>query len=137
MKSFIALSATLMLLAGCATTTTSAPPAAKAPPPPPVAAGPNVTGTWALIVESPMGANPVTATFKQDAGALTGKMSSERGDAELTGNVDKSTITFSITINAQGTALKIDYTGQITGDTMAGTVKFGDFGEGKWSGKKS
>jgi hypothetical protein len=83
-----------------------------------------------------MGANESTATFQQNAGALSGKIASERGEAELTGTIDNAAIAFSISINMQGQSLKIDYTGQVTGDTMSGTVKFGDYGEGKWSGKK-
>jgi len=135
MKSLIAIAASLLILAGCVTTQTSAPPpAAPAKPAPP--AGPNVSGTWTLTVESPMGSNESTATFQQSAGALSGKIASERGETTLTGTIDNSTIAFSININMQGQALKIDYSGQVTGDAMSGTVKFGDYGEGKWSGKK-
>jgi hypothetical protein len=136
MKSLIAIAASLLILGGCVTTQTSAPtpsaPAAKPAPP----AGPNVSGTWTLTVESPMGANESTATFEQSAGTLSGKIASERGEAPLSGTINNSTVAFSININVQGQALKIDYTGEVTGDAMSGTVKFGDFGEGKWSGKR-
>jgi len=138
MKSFIALAASLMFLAGCvATSTTSTPPpAASKPAPPPPPAGPNISGSWTLTVESPMGSNESTATFQQNAGALSGKIASDRGETELTGTINNADIAFSININVQGQALKIDYAGQVTGDAMTGTVKFGDYGEGKWSGKK-
>ena len=138
MKSFIAIAASLLILAGCASTSTgsapapTAPPAAKPAPP----AGPNVSGTWTLTVESPMGANESTATFEQSAGTLSGKIASERGEAPLSGTINNSTIAFSISINLQGQSLKIDYSGEVTGDAMSGTVKFGDYGEGKWTGKK-
>jgi hypothetical protein len=138
MKSFIAIAASLLILAGCVTTPTSGPvpsaPAKTAPPPPP--AGPNVSGSWTLTVESPMGSNESTAMFEQSASTLSGKIVSERGEAPLTGTINDSAIAFSITINVQGQSLKIDYSGQVTGDAMSGTVKFGDYGEGKWSGKK-
>lgn len=133
MKSLIALAASLLILAGCATSPTPAP---SPPPPPPPPAGPNVSGAWTLIVESPMGANESTANFQQSASALTGKIVGERGEAELSGTIEQSAIAFSITINIQGQSLQIDYKGEVTGDAMAGTVKFGDYGEGKWSGKK-
>jgi hypothetical protein len=138
MKSFIALAASLVMLAGCVTTSTTPtpPPAASKPVPPPPPAGPNISGSWTLTVESPMGSNESTATFQQNAGALSGKIASDRGETELTGTINNADITFSININVQGQALKIDYTGQVTGDAMTGTVKFGDYGEGKWSGKK-
>jgi len=132
MKSFIVLAASLLILAGCASVAPSGP--AEPPTPPP---GPNISGSWALTVESPMGANQSTATITQTGGTLSGKIANERGETALTGTIDKSAITFSITIDAQGQTLKIDYSGQVTGDTMAGTVRFGDYGEGKWSGKKN
>jgi hypothetical protein len=131
MKSFIAMAASLFL-AGCvATTTTTSPP--TPPPPPP---GPNVSGSWTLTVESPMGSNESTATFQQSAGVLTGKIANERGEVELTGTINAADIAFSITINMQGESLKLDYSGAVSGDAMSGTVKCGDYGEGKWSGKK-
>ena len=136
MKSFIALAASLMMLAGCVTTSTTPTTPASKPVPPPPPAGPNISGSWTLTVESPMGSNESTATFQQNAGALSGKIASDRGETELTGTINNADITFSININVQGQALKIDYTGQVTGDAMTGTVKFGDYGEGKWSGKK-
>jgi hypothetical protein len=132
MKSFIAFAAVL-LLAGCASVAPT-PSAPSAPPPPPP--GPNVSGSWTLSVESPMGTNESTATFQQSAGTLSGKIASERGETALTGTINDKAIVFSITINLQGQSLKIDYSGEVTGDAMAGTVKFGDYGEGKWSGKK-
>jgi aerobic carbon-monoxide dehydrogenase large subunit len=129
MKSLIALAASLLVLTGCVTNVSST------PPPPP--AGPNVTGNWALMVETPMGPNNVTATFQQANNTLSGKIANDRGETQLTGTIEKTAINFSITIDAQGTTLKIEYSGEVTGDTMAGTVKFGDFGEGKWTGKKN
>jgi hypothetical protein len=134
MKSLIAFAASLLLLAGCVSVAPSSSSAPPAPPPPP--AGPNVSGSWALTVESPMGSNESTATFEQSAGTLSGKLASERGETPLSGTINAKAIAFSIMINVQGQALKIDYSGEVNGDAMAGTVKFGDYGEGKWSGKK-
>jgi hypothetical protein len=45
-------------------------------------------------------------------------------------------VNFGINVNVQGQNLQIDYTGTVTGDTMSGTVVFGSFGDGKWTGKK-
>ena len=134
MKSFIAFAASLLLLAGCVSTTGPTPSAPAAPPPPPP--GPSVAGSWTLTVESPMGTNESTATFEQSAGTLSGKIASDRGETALAGTINGKAVMFSITINVQGQSLKIDYSGEVTGDAMAGTVKFGDYGEGKWSGKK-
>jgi hypothetical protein len=134
MKSFrvFAAAAVLTCLAAC----TSAPTKDSVPPPPPAAAGPNVAGTWVLTVESPMGTRDSDAIFAQTGEQLSGKMVSPRGEAPFTGTLKGDDIAFALTINAQGQTLQLDYSGKVTGDTMGGTVQFGSFGEGKWSGKR-
>jgi hypothetical protein len=98
---------------------------------------PGVTGNWVLTVESPMGTRDSDAVFTQSGEQLSGKIVSARGEAPLTnGSVKGDAIAFSININAQGTDLQIDYSGTVTGDTMGGTVQFGSFGDGKWTGKR-
>jgi len=143
MKSFIALAASLLVLAGCATTsTTSSSPSGSAArpapsaPPPAAPSGPNVNGAWSLTVESPQGSNTSVATFQQSGSALSGNIAGQAGQTALTGSIQGSNIAFSISINVQGTPLKLDYTGKVEGDSMSGTVKFGDFGEGPWTAKK-
>jgi len=39
-------------------------------------------------------------------------------------------------LDAQGQKLQIDYAGTVEDDTMKGKVKFGELGEGTFSGKK-
>jgi hypothetical protein len=129
---FIAVVASVA--AACATTPTQQ--AAPPPPPAPAAKTTDVTGTWELNVESPMGSRASDAIFTQTGEALGGKMVSPRGEVPLTGTIKGDAVNFSITVNAQGQTLQIDYTGTVTGDTMSGTVVFGSFGDGKWTGKK-
>ena len=122
------------IAAGCMTTKT--PQSAPPPPPPPAAKVTDVSGTWELNVESPMGSRASDAIFTQTGETLGGKMVSPRGEVPLTGTVKGDAVNFSITVNAQGQTLQIDYTGTVTGDAMSGTVVFGSFGDGKWTGKK-
>ena len=121
------------IAAGCSTTATKE----SAPPPPPAAAKvTDVSGTWELNVESPMGSRASDAVFTQSGETLGGKMVSQRGEVPLTGTIKGETVNFGINVNVQGQNLQIDYTGTVTGDTMSGTVVFGSFGDGKWTGKK-
>jgi D-glucosaminate-6-phosphate ammonia-lyase len=121
------------IAAGCSTTATKE----SAPPPaPPAAKVTDVSGTWELNVESPMGSRASDAVFTQSGETLGGKMVSQRGEVPLTGTIKGETVNFGINVNVQGQNLQIDYTGTVTGDTMSGTVVFGSFGDGKWTGKK-
>src|SRR5258708_38569733 len=97
----------------------------------------NVTGEWNLTVESPNGTGTPTVTFKQDGETLTGTYKGRFGEAPLKGTVKGDEIKFSATISPQGQDLQIDYTGTVDGDTMKGKVKFGDLGEGNFTGKKA
>jgi len=130
----LCVAAVASIAAGCMTT--KAPESAAPPPPPAAAKVTDVTGTWELNVESPMGSRASDAVFTQTGETLGGKMVSPRGEVPLTGTIKGDAVNFSITVNAQGQTLQIDYTGTVTGDTMSGTVVFGSFGDGKWTGKK-
>ena len=126
------VAAVASIAAACSTT-----PSPKTAPPPPAAAKiTDVSGTWELNVESPMGSRASDAIFTQTGEALGGKMVSPRGEVPLTGTVSGDTVKFGINVNVQGQNLQIDYSGTVTGDTMSGTVVFGSFGDGKWTGKK-
>jgi hypothetical protein len=128
---FVAVVASIA--AACSTT----PSPKTAPTPPPAAARiTDVSGTWELNVESPMGSRASDAIFTQTGETLGGKMVSPRGEVPLTGTVSGDTVKFGINVNVQGQSLQIDYSGIVTGDTMSGTVVFGSFGDGKWTGKK-
>ena len=62
----------------------------------------DVTGTWELNVESPMGSRASDAVFTQTGEALGGKMVSPRGEVPLTGTIKGDAITFGINVNVQG-----------------------------------
>ena len=128
------VAAVASVAAACSTTPTQQ----TAPPAPPAAAKVmDVSGTWELNVESPMGSRASDAIFTQTGETLGGKMVSPRGETPLTGTVSGETVTFGINVNVQGQDLQIDYTGTVTGpDTMSGTVVFGSFGDGKFTGKR-
>jgi hypothetical protein len=127
------VAAVASVAAACSTTPTQQ----AAPPPPPAAAKVmDVSGTWELNVESPMGSRASDAIFTQTGETLGGKMVSPRGETPLTGTISGETVKFGINVNVQGQNLQIDYTGTVTGDTMSGTVVFGSFGDGKFTGKR-
>jgi len=96
----------------------------------------DVTGKWAFEVTTSAGAGAPTFTFKQDGEKLTGHYTGTFGEADLTGTVKGSEITFSFTVDAQGNVLKETYTGTVDKDTMKGKLVIEGFGEGTFTGKK-
>jgi len=68
---------------------------------------PDVTGTWELTVETPQGTGNPTIVLKQEGEKLTGVYKGRFGEVNLQGSVKGNDITFSITVNAQGTELTI------------------------------
>lgn len=101
------------------------------------AAGVNITGDWSVAVETSAGSGNPSFTFKQDGETLTGMYKGQLGEGPLTGTVKGSDIKFTIKLNAQGQDLTIEYAGKIESkDSMKGTVKLGELGEGTWTGKR-
>lgn len=96
----------------------------------------DVTGTWSFQVESAAGTGTPTMTFKQEGGKLSGHYSGQLGEAPLTGTLKGSAIEFAIDVSVQGTALHIVYSGTVEKDSMKGSVKLGEFGDGTFTAKK-
>jgi hypothetical protein len=96
----------------------------------------DVTGTWAMAVETAAGSGTPTIVLKQDGETLTGHYSGQLGEAELTGTARGSAIEFSFDVSVQGTAIHLTYAGTADATSMKGTVKLGDLGDGTFTGKK-
>lgn len=96
----------------------------------------DVSGAWTFQVEFSGGSGTPTMTFKQDGEKLTGQYSGQLGEAPLTGTIKGNAIEFAIDVNVQGTAAHIVYTGTVDKDSMKGTVKLADFGEGTFTAKR-
>jgi hypothetical protein len=113
-----------VLLSACATT----PPAPK---------GPDLTGNWVLTTESPMGSQDTDMVVKQTGDQIAGTIASQMGTVEYKGTITGGKdVAFGFAFDAQGMSLQIDYKGVVEGDTMKGTAKFGDFGEGNFTAKR-
>lgn len=102
-----------------------------------LAADANVSGEWELTVESQMGTSNPHFSLKQDGAKVTGTYKGMLGEAPVTGSVKGNEVTLNLQVNAQGMDLEVTYSGTVDGASMQGTVKLGDMGEGKFTGKKS
>lgn len=104
----------------------------------PALAQTNVTGDWDVTIQSPQGANTVKVTFKQDGEKVSGVFKSPMGELPFDGgSMTGSDLKFGFTLPVQGMQLDITMVGKVEGSAINGKAKFGDFGEGDWTAKRS
>jgi hypothetical protein len=96
----------------------------------------DASGTWDLTVETQQGTATPSVTLVQSGEKLSGTYRGRMGDSKVEGSVRGSDIQFTVTLRFQDQAHVISYTGTVAGDSMKGTVQFGDRGSGTWSGKR-
>jgi hypothetical protein len=80
----------------------------------------DISGTWKGTAEGPMGKIERTFVFKVDGNKVTGETTSDvMGKSAIeNGTIDGDTVTFDITVNAQGSDIKVHYTGKISTDDI-------------------
>lgn len=121
-----------MLLAACAQLRSPVAPTTPHIPTPTL----DLTGTWLMTVESPMGSDDMSAQLVQDGEQLTGKLRTKTGDVPVSGRVKGEIVEFSMELDVQGSSLHIGYAGTVAKDEIAGTVEFGEMGQGRFTAKR-
>jgi imidazolonepropionase-like amidohydrolase len=121
-----------------------------APPAPPAGRGGNggaateaavaqVGGNWRMTIDSPQGAQSVMVNITQTGSTFTAKVSGlPTGDADVTdGRIVGNKATWSLSLNMGGNAIQLDFTGDLVGSKMTGTVALGAFGNATFTGEKT
>ncbi|HEY8537759.1 MAG TPA: hypothetical protein VIL28_02765 [Steroidobacteraceae bacterium] len=105
---------------------------------PPKPKGPDLSGNWILTTETPMGSQDSDMVVQQNGEELTGTITSPMGSIDYKGKITGGKdVAFGFTFDAQGMTLQIDFTGELKdNDTIQGTAKLGDFGEGNFTAKR-
>ncbi len=96
-----------------------------------------IDGNWNLTMQSPMGARQAKADFASTGGALSGTFTGDQGAAPLAGTLDGNAVAFAATIASPMGQLELKFEGALDGDSLAGTVQFGAFGSGTFTGTKA
>ena len=80
----------------------------------------HIDGKWVAQVPGQGGqTREVTFTFKAEGEKLTGTVSGRQGDVAISdGTVKGDDISFTQTFDAQGTTIKVIYTGKVSGDEI-------------------
>jgi hypothetical protein len=95
-----------------------------------------VAGTWDITLETGQGTANPSMTLAQDGEKITGTYRGRLGESKLEGTLKGSAIQFSVTLKFQDQPMTVSYRGTVDGDTMKGTVQFGDRGSGSWTAKR-
>jgi len=104
------------------------------------ALGADVTGTWTASIDTQVGVQKYTFTFKVAGEKLTGKAKSEfaQAETEITEGVVKGDdISFVENLNYEGMPLKITYKGKIMGDEIKFTRNVADIADEPFVAKRS
>jgi len=104
-----------------------------------VAFAADFNGTWTAAIETQVGTQNYTYTFKVEGEKLTGKTKSQFGESDITEGVVKGDdITFVENLNYEGMPLKITYKGKISGtDEIKFTRNVADIADETFVAKRS
>jgi len=103
---------------------------------PAVAFAQGPAGDWELTLNTPQGANTVNVSIKQNGDKIDGVLSSAMGTVPFTGTATGDTVKVVAPLDIQGTTIELAFDAKISGNTLDGKVKFGDFGEFPFTGKR-
>jgi hypothetical protein len=90
-----------------------------------------------LTFKTPKGDVQATATINQDGGKLSGTLSSQMGEAPVTGTLEGTSLRVTSNVITPRGTLPITMKGNIEGDAIAnGKAKIKGIGTMKWTAKK-
>jgi hypothetical protein len=103
----------------------------------PVFAQANVAGEWAVSFTAPLGTMEFTMIVAQNGAKLTGHLTSDIGEFPLAGTVDGNQVTIVWTLHDQGKELEITFSGKVEKNSITGTAKLGNVGQGPLSAERT
>jgi len=121
---------------GTAASATPPTPAADSAVPPASAAASagGATGSWDVTVKTQGGDIPLTASLNDEAGKITGTVSSHLGELPVEGTIEGHTLKLSLVAKTPQGDIPVTMTGDIDGDSIVnGKANFGGMGQGEWT----
>jgi D-glucosaminate-6-phosphate ammonia-lyase len=111
-------------------------PPKRAPAPEPAGPTATVAGRWNARLEFIAGADDHTLFLEQNGATLVGTHRGESATGSLRGSVEGSTVEFRSGQPLEGTRLEFTFRGQVSGDSMSGTVDLGEYGAARFTAKR-
>jgi len=103
---------------------------------PPSGAPAAIAGIWDVEVQYNRGSARHTLAIEQNGTALVGTHRGEYLSGDLHGSATGDMVKFHSSHPYEGTVLSYAFSGRAEGDTMAGTVRLGEYGEAEWTAKR-
>jgi len=97
----------------------------------------DLTGEWEFTVQSPNGTGTRDVTIVQEGDALSGTIASAQASGDFTGELDGDQVTFSVILTMESGQFVITYDATVVGGDLVGTIDFGDYGEGTFTGVRA
>lgn len=95
-----------------------------------------VDGKWEITINSPMGAQKAALDLKSDGASVSGTQTAQGSTQPVTGGkIEGSKLTWSANITSP-MPMTLEFTGNVDGDKLTGSVKAGAFGSFPFSGGK-
>lgn len=90
-------------------------------------------GTWNVALQTPVGERPVTLKLTTDGGSLAGLMETPMGAVSVDeGTVDGDKVAWKATM-PYGI---VEFSGKVSGDSIAGEALLAEFGNSTWEGTR-
>ncbi len=96
-----------------------------------------IDGNWEITINSPMGAQKAKLELTAKDGALTGTQQAQGSSQPVAnGKIDGSNVSWSANITSP-LPMTLEFSGNVEGDTIKGSVKAGAFGSFPFSGSRA
>ena len=96
----------------------------------------DLSGEWTFLVQSPNGTGTRQATLVQAGDSISGTISSDRATGDVIGVVEGNVVTLTALLMQASGPFEVVYEAEFTDSTMTGTVDFGDYGSGTFTGRR-
>ncbi len=97
----------------------------------------DVSGEWAMAVNTDNGQIPVTLVLKQEGEKITGTIRSDMGEQVLEGTMKEKTLSFAFNFSTpDGNSMVVTMTGIVDGTSIKGTFDAGGMMSGEWTATK-
>jgi L-seryl-tRNA(Ser) seleniumtransferase len=96
----------------------------------------SLAGQWDLRLEFNRDFADHTLVFEQQDTTLVGTHRGEFVTGDLRGTVSGNAVRFRSSQKIEGTRLSYDFTGEVSGENMRGTVEMGEYGKSNWTARR-